>query len=76
VGNGVSDEAEADRFRLVMMQFTDVTAAWHEWITGELAYFVGQGYTIEQAHAMAAAEYVSMFGTRIESGASRPEDNE
>jgi hypothetical protein len=63
----------ADALRLVMMGITEMVAPWHEWLAGEVAYFVGQGHTYEQANAMAAAEYVTLLGMKIENGATRPE---
>jgi hypothetical protein len=40
----------------------------HEWLAAEVAYFEGQGFTCEQARAMAAATYVTVFGGGIGGG--------
>jgi hypothetical protein len=72
----VSDDlGPADMVRLALMATTDLVAPLHEWLAGEFAYFVDQGYTFEQARAMAAAEFMTAMGGRIESGASRPDDD-
>jgi formylglycine-generating enzyme required for sulfatase activity len=68
--------AEQDAMRLAMMGITEMAEPWHEWVLGEVAYFVRQGFTYEQARAMAAAEFVSIAGARIELGATRPEEPE
>lgn len=70
------DLGSADRVRLALMGISDLVQPMHEWLDGECAYFVVQGYTIEQAHAMAAVEFTTAFGGRIESGATRPEPDD
>lgn len=37
----------------------------HEWLEGQRAYFASQGYTDDEARAMAAAEFVFIFGSGI-----------
>jgi hypothetical protein len=66
--------SESDALRLAMMGITEMVEPWHEWAVGEVAYYVRQGFTYEQARAMAAAEFVTLLGSRIESGATRPDD--
>lgn len=56
------------------MVMSDLTRPMKEWLAGELAYFLGQGYTVEQARAMAACEFTTAFGLRIENGATTEDD--
>lgn len=66
-----------DKLRVALMELTETTIApFHEWVTGEVTYFIGQGFTKEQSYAMAAAEYVTALGGKIEGGATRPDDTE
>lgn len=62
--------------RLALMAIADMFEPMHELVLGEVAHFQRQGFTIEQAHAMAAAEFVNAFGQRIEHGATMPGDDE
>lgn len=55
-------EDEANRLRLNLMGLGVAVAPLHEWLAGELAYFRSQGYTDREAHAMAAATYLVIFG--------------
>lgn len=64
----------ADAMRLIMMTVAEQYAPMHELIAGEVAYFQRQGFTDEQARAMAAAEFVATFGSRIEGTATREND--
>lgn len=65
----------ADRVRLVMMDMGEtLIAPWREWLAGAVAYFIGEGFTEEQARAMAASEYVTVLGQRIEGSATRPDE--
>lgn len=60
--------------RLALMEIAEQLVPLHELAAGEVAYFVRQGFTIEQAHAMVAAEFITVFGANIEAGATRPDD--
>lgn len=42
-----------------------VTGPMHDWLAGERAYFESQGYVPDEARAMAAATYLTVFGSRI-----------
>ena len=49
-----------------IMELSDTVAKpMHEWLAGERQYFLDQGYTDDEARAMAAATYVHVFGTLI-----------
>ncbi len=48
-----------------MLDLSDATAPMHDWLAGERAYFLSQGYTPDEARALAAATYVSIFGNQI-----------
>jgi hypothetical protein len=39
-----------------------------EWLSGQEQYFRSQGYTPEESRSMAAATYVTVFGSKIPSG--------
>lgn len=67
-------EQAADQMRVLMMGLTDTVMPWREWLSGSVTYFQGQGFTDEQARAMAASEYVTALGGRIEPGATRDTD--
>lgn len=62
--------------RLAMMGIAENMIPLHELIEGEVAHFTRQGFTNEQARAMAAAEFVNAFGIQIYRAATRPEDEE
>lgn len=76
-GLDMSDEREAaDKVRLILMEMNDaLMVPWREWLAGAVSYFSGQGFTDEQARAMAAAEYTTVLGNRIENSATRTEDD-
>lgn len=67
-------EEGRDRLRLAMMGIGEMIEPWHEWLAGEFAYYVRQGYTHEQARAMAASVFTTVVGSRIEPTATRPDD--
>jgi hypothetical protein len=67
---------EMDPVRLAMMQIAESLAPIHELVDGEVAHFLRQGFTIEQAHALAAVEVVNAFGMKIYGAATRPEDEQ
>jgi len=68
-----AEKEQTDLTRLAVMEIVDGLAPLREMVTGELAHFERQGFTKEQARAIVAAEFVSVFGTRIESAATPPE---
>jgi hypothetical protein len=51
--------------RVVMEHAEMMIGPMHEWLAGERRYLREQGYTDDEARAMAAAGYVLMFGTTI-----------
>lgn len=65
---------ELDGMRLAAMGLAESMTPLHEMIEGEVAYFIRQGHTIEQARAIAAAEFVGFIGAAIQRSATRPED--
>lgn len=65
-----------DSLRLSMMRVAESCAPMHEFALGEVAYFVREGFTLEQSRAMAAAEFTSAFGLRVENDSTRPENDE
>lgn len=70
------ERESADRVRLILMDMGEaLITPWREWLAGAVAHFVNEGFTHEQAHAMAASEYSTLLGQRIECGATRPEDS-
>lgn len=50
---------------LAMLQLNEAVAPMHDWLLGERTYFVGQGYSPDEARAMAASTYVTVFGQKI-----------
>jgi hypothetical protein len=48
-----------------MMQLAEAVAPMREFAQGQVAYFLGQGYTPKEALAMSAAEFVTVFGAGI-----------
>jgi hypothetical protein len=66
--------AEEQELRISLMAVAEQLRPIHEFVAGELAYFIRQGFTLEQAHAMAAAEFTSVFGLRIANSATGAED--
>lgn len=60
---GISDAA---KFSLLLMAAGDLTGAMHSFLEGEHQYFLGQGYTEEQARAMAASVFTTFFGGKID----------
>lgn len=66
--------ADLDGVRLAVMAMAENMIPLHEMIAGEVAYFQRQGFTTEQAHALAAAEFVGVFGAAIRREASYPDD--
>lgn len=62
-----------DVMRLVLMQMAEDIKPIREFLMGEVSYFERQGFTKEQARALAAAEFTSVFGTRILPTATAPD---
>lgn len=48
-----------------MMELAEQLAPIHEFAAGEVAYFLGQGFSPQEALAMTAAEFCTVFGTMI-----------
>ncbi|WP_431881723.1 hypothetical protein [Micromonospora chalcea] len=61
-------EEDANRLRVSLLDLTALVAPLHEWLAGEVAYLLGQGFTAREARAMAAATYVTVFGSNIHAG--------
>ncbi len=51
--------------RQALLGFNEMVQPMHEWLDGQVSYFLGQGFTDAEARAMAAAEFVTVFGTAI-----------
>lgn len=58
---------------LAMLQMRSLVAPMHDFLIGERNYFLGQGYTPDEARAMSAATYVALFGSSIRPGGEQPE---
>ena len=48
--------------RRMLLQLNEQVKPMHEWLEGQHVYFITQGYTESQSRAMAAAEFVIIFG--------------
>jgi hypothetical protein len=48
-----------------LVELNAQVAPFHEFLAGQRAYFNSQGYTDDEARAMAAAEFVTVFGSSI-----------
>lgn len=57
-----------DAMRQVLLNLNAQVTPLREWLTGQRAYFLQQGYTDDEARAMAAALFVSVFGVNIARG--------
>ena len=64
---------DPDDMRLALMDISEAVSPIREFVLGEIAYYEGQGFTKEQARAMAAAEFTSIFGLRILNSATEPQ---
>ncbi|MFI7608726.1 hypothetical protein ACIBTV_26760 [Micromonospora sp. NPDC049366] len=62
--------------RLSMLLLAELVTPMHEWLAGQRAYFLGQGYTPDEARAMAAATYVAVFGQSIRGEQGKPKEQE
>lgn len=54
-----------------MLELAAAIEPMHEFLAGQVAYFASQGYTPQEALAMSAAEFVTIFGSSI--GRTLPE---
>ncbi|GAA0528659.1 hypothetical protein GCM10010172_06570 [Paractinoplanes ferrugineus] len=54
-----------DALRQALLELNEQVKPMHEWLAGQRSYFLAQGYTDDEARAMSAAEFVTMFGTPI-----------
>lgn len=48
-----------------MVQLAESIEPMHEFLAGQVAYFASQGFTAQECLAMAAAEFVTIFGVNI-----------
>lgn len=48
-----------------MLQISGMVKPMHEFAAGQVAYFRSQGHTHQEALAMTAAEFVTVFGSAI-----------
>jgi hypothetical protein len=63
----------ADAVGQVLLGFNTMVTPIRDWLAGQRTYFTGQGYSDDEARAMAAALFVSMFGTGITRTPKDPE---
>jgi hypothetical protein len=59
----------------IMMIESELFQIWHEWLAGEVAYLTGQGFTVAQARAIATAEFVTSFGSKIGPEPDEPDED-
>lgn len=55
----------AQAIRQMMLGINELIEPMHEWLTGQVHYFLSQGFGPDDAHAMAAAEFVMAMGNNI-----------
>lgn len=55
----------AETLAEAMIELSVQVQPMHDWLTGQVAYFAAQGFTPQECLAMAACEFVSVFGTAI-----------
>lgn len=67
-----TDAAAMAAMRQALLGINEMVQPMHEWLDGQVSYFLGQGFTEAEVKAMAAAEFVTVFGT----GITRPQDGE
>lgn len=48
-----------------MMDLAEQLKPIHEFVAGQVAYFLGQGFSPQEALAMTAAEFCTVFGSMI-----------
>lgn len=56
---------QADAIGQLLLGFNQMVQPIRDWLAGQRTYFRSQGYTDDEARAMAAALFVSVFGTGI-----------
>jgi hypothetical protein len=61
-------DADINTTRRSLMYLSDRVEPIHEWLAGQRTYFLAQGYSSNEARAMAAALFVTVFGTSIRAG--------
>lgn len=66
-GSAPSESDPVEVTRRAMMHLNEQVTPFREWLAGHRAYFARQGYTADEARAMAAALFVTVFGARIPS---------
>jgi hypothetical protein len=63
----IGEDVQTD-LRQTLLTLNEQVKPIHEWLDGQRAYFLGQGYTADEARAMSAAEFVAIFGSQIRGG--------
>ena len=62
----MSDQEQATKILAEgMMALAEMIKPMHEFLAGQVEYFASQGFRPEEAMAMAAAEFCTVFGTMI-----------
>lgn len=64
----MSEQEKTDPTQALAAGMLELSAAikpMHEFLAGQVSYFASQGFTPQECLAMAAAEFVSIFGTAI-----------
>lgn len=72
-GNNGPDEPTPEGIAAVVAaglfaMMAPVVEVLHDWADGERQHFLRQGFTPEEARAMAAATYTTVFGIQINKG--------
>lgn len=57
--------AAAQTIARMLMDVSEALVPMREWLAGEERYFRSQGYSPDESRAMAAATYVTVFGSAI-----------
>ena len=57
--------AAAQMIARMLMDVSEAIVPMREWLAGEERYFRSQGYSPDESRAMAAATYVTVFGSAI-----------
>jgi len=61
----VTGGEEQHRLASILLTLHDRTKPFHEFLQGQRQLFCDQGYTDDEARAMSASLFVSMFGSSI-----------
>ena len=61
----MAEDPATQELRVALMQLNEQVKPMHEWLEGQLMYFLSQGYTRQEALAMSAAQFVTVFGSAI-----------